>query len=127
MCSSDLNGISGSFDIFEVEFAVAANKLGPTDVILDVGMTSFQGGQFDSVIGNGTVTTEFMKWYSKFDVNKDDVIDLNDITFALQYLLVTEFDAEWAVAYVADVNDDGVISAADLSLILANYTVPYYG
>ena len=41
----------------------------------------------------------------------------------MQYLLVTSSDAEWTQASVADVNGDGVVNAADLSPILANYTI----
>ena len=115
---------SGFFDILELVFNVGEGKLGITEVKLNSAKLSYEGANVWCAVLDGVVSTEFV---FKFDVNRDGVVDLNDITFALQYLLVNQFDAEWAQAYVADVNGEGVINAADLSLILANYTIPYYG
>ena len=78
------------------------------------------------VIVNGTATTIFGQQYLPYDLNNDGVVDLNDITFALQYLLVTPSDLEWAIAYACDFNGDNIIGIEDLAVILANYTVPYY-
>ena len=119
-------GISGDFDILTMVFDVAGGKTGFADVTLSYAVTSYEGAGIGSVITNGTVSTEFTKWYSPFDLNKDGVVDLNDITFALQYLPAYAGDSNWDEAKIADVNNDGKVDIGDLSLILANYTVPYY-
>ena len=122
-------GISGDFDIFTMTFNVAEGKLGPTDVVLNYATTSYGGSTVESDIVNGTVTTELTQWYSPYDLNKDGVIDLNDVTFALQYLLVTDSDPEWEQAKVCNFATGGayeVIDINDLIIILANYTIPYY-
>ena len=121
-------GLSGDFEIFTMVFSVAEGELGSTDVKLNYALTSFGGDPIPSgIAGNGIVTTDLLQWYSPFDLNKDGVIDLNDITFALQYLLLEDGDTGWDVAKVADVNNENIIDARDLSLILSNYTIPYYG
>ena len=117
---------SGDFDIFTMVFNVAEGKLGDTDVVLNYAKLSFAGNPVAALIGYGVATTTFEQWYSRYDLNKDNVIDLNDITFALQYLTITDQDAEWAEAYVCDLNDSKTIDIGDLILILANYTIPYY-
>ena len=63
---------------------------------------------------------------SKYDLNMDGVVDLNDLTYALQYLLVKVGDPNWNEAKIADVTNDGIVDMNDLVLILANYTDPYY-
>ena len=77
-------------------------------------------------IVNNIATTTFSSGYSTYDLNKDGVVDLHDISFALQYLMVKSSDPEWDDAYICDVHADGLIDIDDLILILANYTVPYY-
>jgi len=67
-----------------------------------------------------------MQWYSPYDLNKDGVIDLNDLTYALQFLLANEGDPNWDEAKAADFDGNKKIDIEDLIVILANYTVPYY-
>ena len=67
------------------------------------------------------------KSYSPYDLNKDGVIDLNDVTYALKYFMAHEGDADWDAAKAADFDGSGQIDVGDLLLILANYTIPYYG
>ena len=64
--------------------------------------------------------------YSRYDLNKSGEVDLNDLTYALKYFMSAEGDTDWGEAQPADFNYDGVIDVADLVLILANYTIPYY-
>ena len=84
------------------------------------------GDPVDVIIEINSVSTEFVMAYSQYDLNKDGVIDLDDLSWALQYLLATDSHSIWDVAKVADFNEDGIIDVEDLVLILANYTIPYY-
>ena len=123
----DYTGISGPTDLLKMDFNVSEGKLGDTVVKLNyVKVSHGEGDPIVVRILDGEVVTTFEQYYLPWDVNKDGVIDLNDITFALQYLLAAEGDANWEQARAADVNDDKVVDSRDLSLILANYTVPYY-
>ena len=61
-----------------------------------------------------------------YDLTNDGVVDLNDLTFAMQYLMVQTGDLSWDEAKAADLFVDGVIDINDLIMILANYTIPYY-
>ena len=118
---------SGDFDIMNLTFNVEEGKLGLTDVKLDNVKISYAGEPIDFLYASNKVTTELIQWYSRYDVNKDGVIDLNDLTYALQFLGVSSGDPEWEQAEVCNVNDvDDEIDINDLILILTNYTIPYY-
>ena len=119
-------GVSGDLDIFTMVFNAADGMLGATNVKLNYAILSYAGEEVQSRIINDNVTTIFEQWYSPYDLNKDGVIDLNDLTFAMQFLLVTDSDANWNDAKAADFNGDNIIDINDLLLILANYTIPYY-
>ena len=67
-----------------------------------------------------SVTTEFLKKYSKYDANRDGIVDLLDISAALDAFMAEPGDANWNAAY--DVNGDGIIDTLDLVLIRANFT-----
>ena len=121
-----LAAISGDVDIFEMVFNVAEGELGATDVKLNYVLMSVTGGTVAAEIENGVATTVLEQWYSRYDLNKDGIIDLNDLTYALQFLGATNADPEWAQTYVCDLEPDGIITIDDLILILANYTIPYY-
>jgi len=119
-------GVSGDADILELTFDVIEGVVGIADVKLNYLRMSFDGVEVYPFILKDTATTEFVKWYSRYDVNRDGVVDLNDLTFALMYLMLDSTDPDWDVAKIADVNGDGFIDIDDLLLILANYTIPYY-
>ena len=121
------DGIEGDFDILDMIYDVKEGVLGFTDVKLNYIRFSYKGAEVYPDIINDAATTEFVQWYSRYDLNKDGVIDLNDVTFALMYLMVAEGDPLWDDAKVVDFNGDGIIDIQDLLLILANYTIPYYG
>ena len=116
--------VSGDFDILELVFNVVDGALGDAAVKLNSIKLSYSGVEIGADIINGSAVTRFMQYYSPYDLNKDGVIDIHDITYALQFLLAVPGDPNWDEA--ADVNGDGVVEIADLILILANYTVPYY-
>ena len=119
--------ISGGTDILGLTFNVPEGALGDTTIKLNYVKMSYGGDQVSVILTNDSFTTVFDKYYSPYDLNKDDVIDLNDLTFALQYLLVDSTMPEWEQAKVCNFDDtDEVITINDLILILANYTIPYY-
>ena len=119
--------ISGDVvELFEMIFNATEGLLGPTDVKLNYVKFSSNGAQVDAIIENDTVTTVFEQWYSPYDVTKDGVIDLNDLTYALQFLTVGEGDPDWDIAKAIDFDGSKVIDINDLIEILANYTIPYY-
>ena|GEM_PF-2854966 len=73
--------------------------------------------------------------YSKYDLNKDGVIDALDLGIMLLYCGFKEEDAEWATlvkvndskgnpvtANMCDVNSDGMIDMLDLIDLFINYT-----
>ena len=123
----DYAGIGGSIDVLSLVFNVKEGALGSTDVKLNYVALSSAGTSIDVVVDKDIATTILEQYYSPYDLNKDGVIDLNDVTYALQFLLSRPGDADWDLAKVADYNGDGAVDIADLILILANYTVPYYG
>ena len=71
----------------------------------------------------GPAITVFEKYYSPYYLNKDDVIDLNDLTYALQFLGAKAGDSNWAKAVPVDYNEDSEIDIQDPVLILTNYSV----
>ena len=118
--------IFGEVDILDLIFNVREGALGATEVKLNYVTMSYKNGQVATVIVDDTATTILEKYYSPYDLNKDEVIDLNDLTYALQFLNVRAGDPDWDLAQACDLHADGVIDINDLILILANYTVPYY-
>ena len=118
--------VSGDSDILSLVFNVAEGVLGNAEIKLNYIKMSYAGFIVDLIIVDGSVSTDFVKAFSPYDLNKDGVIDLHDLTWALQYLLVQEGDPNWDIAKAADFTENGRIEIDDLILILANYTVPYY-
>ena len=120
-------GESGDFDILEMVFNVYEGVLGDAVIKLTKITLSFSGANIEADIVDGAVTTAFTEAYSIYDLNKDRVVDLNDLTYALQYLGVSLGDPEWPQASLCNFDDsNNVIDINDLIIILANYTVPYY-
>ena len=58
--------------------------------------------------------------YSRFDVNKDSVVDMSDVDAALVAFMTEPGDANWNAA--CDVNYDGIVDILDLALIRSNFT-----
>ena len=71
------------------------------------------------ILANASVVTTLA--YDVYDVNRDGVVNLLDITRAQRYYGLTVEDATWNA--IADVNSDGVVDIADLILILNHFTV----
>ena len=120
------SGVSGNFDILESVFHVNPYKIGVTNVRLSNIVMAYEGKQISTEIINDYVVTVFEMHYIRYDLNRDGVVDLNDLVYALQYLLMSENDAEWEDAKIVDFTNDGKIRINDLTLILVNYTYPYY-
>ena len=112
---------SGNFDVFEVEFNLRG-ELGTTLVELVDFKVAYEGAWVDCLYGDMIVETNIEKWYSVYDLNRDDVVDLRDISVAMMYYMAQAGDANWDTAKVADVNGDGVVDIEDLILIRANFT-----
>jgi len=119
-------GASGHADILNMVFGVKEGVLGVSDVKLTYVLMSYGGDAVPAEIKDGVAATVFAQYYVRYDLNKDGVVDLNDITFALQFFGARAGDADWNAAKAADLDGDGVVDVSDLLLILANYTVPYY-
>jgi len=120
------DGVSGDADILDIALIVNEGVLGDTTVKLNNILFSYAGGFIPSVVVKGEAATTIGKYYLRYDLNKDGVVDLNDITYALQYFMVKPGDPLWDEAEAADLTGDGVVDVNDLLLILANYTIPYY-
>ena len=119
--------VVGVADLFSMTFNVREGELGSTDVKLNYIIMSYKDGQVVTMIEEGVASTDLLQWYSKYDLNKDGVIDLNDLTYALQFLGITSADPEWVDAQYVNFDDtNDAIDINDLILILANYTIPYY-
>ena len=127
-------GTSGNF------FAPAANGdvyigdmvftyTGNADETIDIATIRLgRLGLNNQIVGEefGPFNFDVKRQYSPYDLNKDGVVDLDDVTWAAQYLLAVTTDTIWSTASVADFTNDGRIDIEDIVLILANYTVPYY-
>ena len=122
----DADGVNGNVDILKMLLYVQEGVLGNSAVKLNYIKLSYGGSEVYSEIVKDTASTVFEKYYSPYDLNKDGVIDLNDITFALQFFGAQEGDADWDEAKVVDFSGNGSIGVEDLLLILNNYTIPYY-
>lgn len=75
---------------------------------------------FEADITNDVISTEVTPHYSKYDINRDLVVDQLDLTAAQLYYAAREGDDNWDEAKIADVNGDGRVDIEDLILILNN-------
>ena len=116
----------GAVEILGMTFDVKEGAAGETEVKLNYVKLSFEGESVPVNIVNGAVTTYIGKYFSRYDLNKDGVINLNDLTYALKFFMAREGEAGWDMAQAADFNGDGIVDISDLILILANYSIPYY-
>jgi len=116
-----------ALDIFEMVLTSNSNLLGTTEVrLVDVALSGYDdanaAGYIDSQITNGSVQTLIGQYFSRYDVNRDGVVNQLDLTTAQLFFMAKEGDANWNVAKVADVNGDGYVDIEDLMLILKNIT-----
>jgi hypothetical protein len=75
---------------------------------------------FEADITNDVISTEVTPHYSKYDINRDLVVDQLDLTAAQLYYAAREGDDNWMLPKIADVNEDGRVDIEDLILILNN-------
>jgi len=120
------DGVSGDVDILKLVFDLKTGVLGDTAVSISYALLSYAGFSIPADITNGVVNTSLVKYFVPYDLNKDGVVDLNDVTWALQYFMVKDGDPEWDIAKAADFSGNNQIDVDDLLLILANYSNPYY-
>jgi len=117
----------GALDIFEMVFSSNSKLLGTTDVkLVNAVLSGYDGADvavyIDSLIANGLVQTSIGQYFSRYDVNRDGVVDQLDLTTAQLFFMAKEGDANWNTAKAADVNGDGRVDIEDLILILKNIT-----
>ncbi|MCL2476500.1 fibronectin type III domain-containing protein [Candidatus Bathycorpusculum sp.] len=122
-----VSSAAGALDIFEMVLASNSNLLGTTDVrLVDAVLSGYDDADvavyIDSLIANGLVQTSIGQYFSKYDVNRDGVVDQLDLTAAQLFFMAKEGDANWNAAKRADVNGDGRVDIEDLILILKNIT-----
>jgi hypothetical protein len=124
----NLNGgvsSTDALDIFEMVFFSNSKLFGTADVkLVDAVLSGYDADDVaiyvDYVLENGLVQTSISQYFSKYDINKDGVVDQLDLTTAQLYFMAQEGDANWNAAKVADVNSDGRVDIEDLILILKN-------
>jgi hypothetical protein len=119
-------GTGGDSDFLKMAYNVKEGIVGVSGVTLRYVELSYEGFTIPSEISVASAATTFSKYYSRYDLNKDGTVNLNDITYALMYFMVGTGEPGWEKAEAADFNGDGCITVEDLVLILANYTIPYY-
>jgi hypothetical protein len=108
-------------------FSSNSKLLGTTDVsLVSAVLSGYDDADvaiyIDSLITNGLVQTVIGQYFSKYDVNKDGVVDQLDLTTAQRFYMAKEGDANWNTAKAADVNRDGRVDIEDLILILKSST-----
>ncbi|MDR2719222.1 MAG: fibronectin type III domain-containing protein [Nitrososphaerota archaeon] len=122
-----VSSATGALDIFEMVFASNSKLLGTTDVrLVDAVLSGYDDVNaavyIDSLIATGLVQTVIGQYFSRYDVNRDGVVDQLDLTAAQLFFMAKEGDANWNTAKAADVNGDGRVDIEDLILILKNIT-----
>ena len=126
-------GASDNFNVLEIVLNYKG-ETGKTAIELINATAATPGKKFNfNVSFEITVDT-----YSKYDVNKDGIVDESDLASAVIYFMYNSTDENWKtltqyesdndVGYVeisaerSDVNGDGVVNISDLILILRNYS-----
>jgi hypothetical protein len=124
---------AGNFEFFGAMLNYSG-AIGTTQVeIVDI-VAATPGGVI--LLRNAGPAVTVAEPYSRYDVNRDGVVDLADVAAAAYFFMSDSSDANWSTPvkfdngasgiYVApkdcDVNLDGVVDIADLILILANFT-----
>ena len=99
------------------------DKLGKTDVkITRIDVSGYDDENtaiyLEAKMRNDAVTTDVHPHFSKYDINRDGVVDQLDLTTAQLYYAAREGDANWDTAKIADANEDGRVDIEDLILIL---------
>ena len=120
-------GVNGNRELFKMTYDTVGGAYGDTEVTINYILLSYEGEWVPASVLNGTAATSIVKYFSPYDLNRSGEVDLNDLTYALMYFMTNSGDAGWDKAKAADFNGDGVVDVMDLILILANYTIPYYG
>ncbi|MCL1808754.1 MAG: dockerin type I domain-containing protein [Clostridiales bacterium] len=100
-------------------------------------MCDFDGDGAVSPIDAAILTQNYSVTYSKYDLNKDGVVDSVDLYIAKWYYGINSDNPKWdtwakysdskgnpITASLCDVNDDGDVNMFDLLDIYARYTVP---
>ena len=74
--------------------------------------------QVASKIGQAEATITVKDYRSLSDVNGDGIVNIADLSLALEYYRAASGDANWEQAKRADINGDGVVDITDFSIIM---------
>ncbi|MCL2060509.1 MAG: hypothetical protein FWH01_15905 [Oscillospiraceae bacterium] len=113
-------------DIIDLVFDVAVDVVGATEIKINNVKLAFGGKEVVVSILYNTASTIFEKNYSPYDLNKDGIVDILDLSLALKYLNTHAGDTYWDEAKKVDYNGDNIIDLNDLYILLENYTIPYF-
>jgi hypothetical protein len=101
------------------------------------GMSGDNAVYFNSAVENAEATTSIVEGlvFSIYDLNKDGVVDMLDLTIVMLYCQYNSGDNEWdtlikakdskgngITASLCDFNDDGIVNMLDLVELFLNYT-----
>ncbi|MCL2163403.1 MAG: chitobiase/beta-hexosaminidase C-terminal domain-containing protein [Oscillospiraceae bacterium] len=123
-------GTTGDFDFYSAAFNINSGVSGNARVeIVDVS-AAFPGGMVSLTVSGNFITS--IGSFSKYDVNRDGVVDLADVAAGAFFFMANSNDAAWSTlldfgalkvsAERCDVNGDGRVDIEDLILILNNYS-----
>ncbi|MCL1808197.1 MAG: leucine-rich repeat protein, partial [Clostridiales bacterium] len=131
-------GLTSEAPVDIAKFAFAPKGFGNATMALSSvkvsGILDGTAGQLASTIGNGTATTVVAR--SKYDLNRDGIIDALDLGIMLLYCGFDCDGANWdklvkvndawgngVTASMCDVNSDGLVDMLDLIDLFIHYTI----
>ncbi|MCL1809113.1 MAG: dockerin type I domain-containing protein [Clostridiales bacterium] len=137
--SGGSSGFTSESPVDFVKFIFVPLALGDTTVKLTsvnvVGHTGETTEYIDSIIEVGEATTTIDRLYSKYDLNRDGLVDALDLSIMLLYCGFDKDSPHWntlvkvndskgkgVTASMCDVNGDGIIDMLDLLDLFIHYT-----
>jgi hypothetical protein len=121
-------GTTGDSDFYEIVLNIREGAIGITEVAIIDASAATPGG-IVAVYNAGPAVTEVIP-FSRYDVNRDGVVDLADVASAAYFFMTRDTDSDWFTLlkfdniFVSpercDVDSNGIVDIEDLILILAN-------
>ncbi len=111
----------GFVDILSISMAPTGEPGDARVLITEALFAAYEGeGErfINGILGDCDVTIAVT--HNRYDVNRDGIVDLLDITRAQRYYGLTEESEKWYAD--ADVNNDGIVNITDMILVMNNYT-----